>query len=344
MNLKSSLRIKRFFLNPYFIFILCVSIFATVIVSKKTRPDTLTIVHITDTHICNLTSYHPLFVKSREHYGNGVKPLKKFLTTIPKVVSADMVVITGDNIDFYEAETNNGKIMGGQIEQFSQLYDLCPVPLFMVLGDHDIGSYWIDLEEKKHFSQTNVQKAKVAWIRNISCFQNGTYYSRIYKVGKRKYRFIFLDNSYYLNSKHAGDLLDKPQLDWLNDQLNKAHNESIILFMHRSIPVGDTNKDGVHFPTPPDGWPFEDTYEHGLMKILNKTPSIIAAFVGHNHRNIIEDIPFPTGHRITQIETAAFGRNPNNWRIIEVMENNLLIYSTGSRDIEMKIHLKEGKI
>ena len=62
-------------------------------------------------------------------------------------------------------------------------------------------------------------------------------------------------------------------------------------------------------------------------------------FVGHNHENIIEGIPFPSGHKITQIETAAFGQDPNNWRVIKFTENNVLIYAAGGLDIEKKIDL-----
>ncbi len=49
-------------------------------------------------------------------------------------------------IDYNETAVDkpNGEMVGNQVEQFKSLYDLCPVPLHLTLGNHDITTYWID--------------------------------------------------------------------------------------------------------------------------------------------------------------------------------------------------------
>ena len=86
--------------------------------------DVLKILQLTDVHICNLVGYHPAFVASRQHYGNGMEPLSRFLTTMPKQLDVDALIITGDLIDYYEAETAKGTWLSTQIEQFALIYKL----------------------------------------------------------------------------------------------------------------------------------------------------------------------------------------------------------------------------
>ncbi len=53
------------------------------------------------------------------------------------------MVHISDIIDYFEAETSIGAMLGTQIEQFYILYDQCPVSLYMILGNHDISRYRI---------------------------------------------------------------------------------------------------------------------------------------------------------------------------------------------------------
>jgi hypothetical protein len=94
--------------------------------------------------------------------------------------------------------------------------------------------------------------------------------------------------------------------------------------------VGDTNRDGIRFNPPPPGWPFRDTYQRGLMKILNENSSVAALFVGHQHRNVIEDMPFPAGHRITQIQTGNLQVDSDNWRVVTLSEQEIRVSAPGS--------------
>jgi 3',5'-cyclic AMP phosphodiesterase CpdA len=300
--------------------------------------DTLKILHISDTHLCNLDNYQPKFIHARKHYGNGVKPLKTFFNTIPKKQEADAVIITGDIIDFYEAKTPDGEFLATQIEQFYPLFNLCPIPLYMTLGNHDINSYWIaEADTTKRYAQyqLNANKARATWIRNIPCFQNGTYYSRDFRVGTMKYRFIFLDNGYSL--RDSARRIDKTQLDWLIHKIKDAGNQPIVLFMHVYLPVGDKNGDGTYFkPNDPD-WPDAESCSQGLLKVLNENTTIKAIFVGHGHKNVIEQIDFPSGHNIVQCETGGFSSDPNNWRIIKFTETNIMISRPGNGQLAMGV-------
>ncbi len=298
----------------------------------KAGTDTLKVVQITDVHICNLTGYQPEFIKARQHYGEGMEPLKTFFDTVPQDVKANAVIITGDLIDYYEAETEKGPFLDTQIEQFVKLYENCPVPLFLTLGNHDIASYWIEAPDKVASYQFHAQKARACWIRNVASFQEGTYYTRIFNVGQTRYHFIFLDNGYSLGN---GEYLDKPQLDWLNYQVEKAADDPVVIFMHKYLPVRDYNGDGVVFSEKTVLDINSEKCSKGFLKTLNENINIKALFVGHGHNSVSELLPFPAGHQILQTETAGFAQDAGNWRLLKFTENEILVCSTGRVTVEL---------
>lgn len=314
--------------------ILCAICFSYGLADAKAPLDTLTILQITDTHICNLEGYDSTFVTNRQHYGNGVTALRDFFLTKPHELNADAVILTGDNLDFYEAETKSGQLLATQIEQFYPLFASCPVPLLQILGNHDIATYWIDDQLDQKSVQSQVNAARAAWIRNYPCFRNGTYYSRVYDVGKSRYRFIFLDNAYYLNEQSRDNRLDDLQLDWLNVQLKEAKGDYVLIFMHIYLPLGDNNGDGVFFTRNPAPWPTKNDFQNGMLKLLNENPNVLAIIVGHGHRNVIEEFTCPANHRILQVETAGFAQDPNNWRLLKFTEKSVMIYQTGTTVLE----------
>ena len=59
------------------------------------QADTISFIHIADTHICNMAGYHPVIAGSRAHYGDGSLPLIDFFNTVPGKTGADFVVIAG---------------------------------------------------------------------------------------------------------------------------------------------------------------------------------------------------------------------------------------------------------
>lgn len=319
----------------FYCFFLLVGIRPTTVLARPAiKADTLTIMHITDTHICNLKEYHPVFVQKRQQYGNGVESLLHFFATMPVQMKADLVVNTGDNIDFYQATTLSGDMLDTQVEQYARLVELCPVKLFCILGNHDIQQYRIDSDSTYVAQKYNAAQAKAAWIRNIACFRNGTYYSRTYRVGDTSYRLIFLDNSYRAQDQPVPFVMDGVQLEWLNYQLQEFAEDVEILFMHIPLPLEDANKDGNSFSKAPIKLDASSIASNMLLKLLNDYSSVRLLVTGHGHKNIIEDAVFPKGHKLTQIETDAFGQDPQNWRLIKLTEKEILISFPGAANVQ----------
>ena len=292
------------------------------------QPDTLSFLHITDTHIISdLGFYHPGIVEGRKHYGQGNEPLKHFLHAMPEKTSCDFVAITGDLIDFFEGQTGDGKMLGFQAEQFARLIDGSPVPVFATLGNHDIAAYsWP--KNKRESSQKMVGRARATWSKNLECFKNGTYYSRLLEVGGKKYRLIFLDNSYnsFLPEEDiVTPYIDKPQLHWLEDQIQQSGDDTEIIFMH--IPVISANS--------------EDEPACELYSVLAKYPSPRMILAGHNHKNAIRDFSSAENKKITQVQTDAFGRNIENWRLISLTNDKILVSYPGNKDTEIEISIDE---
>jgi len=299
------------------------------------------LVHLTDTHVMNLEDYHPALVERRQHYSSSHLALQNFFRTVPRQVGADAVIVTGDLIDFYEGETITGELQNRQIEFFSRLSDRCPVPLLLTLGNHDITTSWSGLEEGKRATQYQAQKARAVWIRTLPCFSEGTYYSRTYQVGRTSYRLIFLDNGYRVADSPLSGLWDRPQLDWLQDQLRSDTDEVVLLFYHIPLPVSDTNQDSIHFKLPPEGWVANEIAGDGILRVLNDSPAIVAAFTGHGHNNIVEDMPLEDDHTFTQVETGAFARDAANWRFIQLREREVIISAPGGSEVDKRIPIDQ---
>ena len=312
-----------------------VSIAATAAVPS----DTLSFIHITDTHVIfGLTNYHPNIEQKRRHFGDGIKPLEHFFTSVQKNIQPDFMVITGDLIDFFGAEISPGVMVDTQVEQFLRLLDVNYFPVYLTLGNHDIASDFVTVDSYST-SQITAQRARAVWIRNTPCFKDGTYYSRVFKVDTTTYRLIFLDNSYYSRDrKKDGDLpfiIDKPQLYWLEDQMKQSLNDVEIIFMHMPIP------DNYGLSTDALLSDSSKTGSITLFKILDGNPSARLIFMGHNHTNIIKDLSFSDDHKLTQVQTAAFGYDPGNWRLIKLTAGKILISNPGNPQIQIEIPIRK---
>jgi len=308
------------------------------------QSDSFTILHLSDTHVCQLEGAHPRLVEKRQQYNQGFNALRRVLAVLPERVDAEAAAITGDMLDSWEIESPEGKLLTNQVERFAAAASSSPVPLWLTLGNHDIRTHAVSqrvVARKGNPStlQPHAEAARSAWVRRMECFRDGTYYYKDITVGSSAWRLYFLDDGYYLEDDPYGNLWDVAQLYWLENELDKTPERKAILFFHIPLPVADINGDGIHFKKPPEGWPFPDTYQEGIFKILNDHPAVVAAFVGHNHDNIIEDIPFPAGHRVTQVETGAFAVNNDNWRVIEIQEREISISKPGRTDVEKVVQL-----
>jgi len=304
--------------------------------------DTLNVLHTSDLHLLyNQDECHPLLPVRHFVVRSGLDSLTEFFRSVPRQVKADAVVITGDVLDMYEGETKSHKLLANQIEQLRTVNDQCPVPLYLTLGNHDLTKYVVhDTDSTIVESQTSADRARASWIRNIPCFHDGTYYSRIFRVGRTNYHFIFLDNGYSLHDE--GRVIDKVQFDWLKELLSSAGREPVILFFHIYFSVGDINGDGICFKE--HGlldWPTAKQCSDGLLKLVNENPNIKAMVVGHGHSNIFEGIRFPAGQTVYQIETGSVAEGSLNWRLFQFTENRILVTHQGSEQAEITIDLNE---
>ncbi|MGV8136726.1 MAG: metallophosphoesterase family protein [Mangrovibacterium sp.] len=292
------------------------------------QEDTLSFLYITDTHVIfNLDHYHPGIVAARQHYGQGLIPLKQFLHTIPGNLDSKFVVVTGDLIDFYEAATTKGDLLDLQTEQFNRQLSDSPVPLFFTLGNHDIAVYgWQN--DKMISSQRVAARSRANWIRNADCFKEGTYYSRMYTVGGTIYRLIFLDDGYkVVNSDENDDIpyIDQAQLYWLQTELQQSPDDIEIILMH--IPL---SAESVQPGSSCDLYP-----------VLAKNPSTKLILAGHNHKNDAAEFEQAENQKLTQVQTGAFGRDPiNNWRQIRLTKDQIIVSLPGKVENEFVIQAK----
>lgn len=312
-------------------------------VETSAKSDTLKFIHITDPHICNLAGYHPTFVLGRQHYGQGANSLIDFFKSIPKKLQSDFVVITGDIVDFYEGETILGEMVGNQIELSARLLEKCNIPVYLTLGNHDIASYGIDSDSKRIIGhQYNAERARAAWIRNVPCFSNGTYYSKTFQVDTTTYRLIFLDNAYYKPDRITEGphyIISQSQLYWLDNEMNKSETDVEIIFMH--MPLLNAASEDIEPSKNKYLLNLDDTVAIGkvvkssvinsfdLISVLEKHSSARMILTGHLHSSVAHDFHFSNDYSITQVMTGAFARDSRNWRLIQLTSESIIISFSG---------------
>lgn len=317
---KTSLRLRQMFVLFFFL----------VNISVTGQKDTLSFLHITDLHLFfNRENYDPVVVQHREHIRGYLRSntfFEQFLSTVPARTNSDFVIATGDIIDFFDAETPDKNMIDFQIEQFARLSDDYEFPILFVPGNHDIFSFeWGG--DRIIPNQFKTGRARATWIRNFDCFRDGTYYSRVYNLGKTTYRLIFIDDSYYQfpeEEKVVIPYIDKPQLHWLRTELDESEDDIEIILMH--IPLTEQSV----LTMPPNE----------LYSELKQTPSVKLLLSGHHHRNVIRKLPGLSDSELIQVETDALVKTPENWRLIRLTEKNILVSFTGSTDNELVIPIK----
>lgn len=291
------------------------------------QTDTLSFLHITDLHVIfNQGIYQKDLAQSRNHYRQGEVSLRRFLQTMPEKTNSDMVIATGDLVDFFEAETMDGNMLDIQAEWFSNLISDSHIPVFLTLGNHDIFTFNWQNNKLTH-NQNFSGRSRAAWTRNLSCFKNGTYYSKVFQVGQTTYRFIFLDDSFYQflpEDKVDIPYIDKSQLYWLNAQLHESDDDIEIILMH--IPF----KDAVN----------QQGSSNELYSVLSKNPSTKLILAGHYHKNAITDFPSVEVRKIVQVQTGALVQNMENWRRISIAENQIMVSFPGKTENELVIPVK----
>jgi 3',5'-cyclic AMP phosphodiesterase CpdA len=235
------------------------------------------------------------------------------------------VIVTGDLVDFSEGETTGGEMSGWLINQFSKLVKKQKIPLYFTLGNHDIAAYsWNG--KSRVSSQENAEKSRAHWIRSVSCFSDGTFYSRRVNVGKTTYQLIFIDNSYNIVRENESVLvpyISREQQHWLEARFADSPDDVEIVLMH--IPM-NPGMDGF-------------AENNSIYSVVSRQPSLKLLLVGHNHRNEMKEFQNAESH-FYQVQTGAFAQNPENWRLIRLTEDNILVSSPGKTENEWMISVK----
>ncbi|MBF6629385.1 MAG: metallophosphoesterase [Proteiniphilum sp.] len=309
---------------------LLILLFALFCLDGYAQKDTLSFLHITDSHVMfNLENYNKDIVHHREYtrdYKEANNRFRQFMESTPLQTGADMIIATGDMIDFYDAETAGGNVLAYQIEQFARFLGQFDYPLYMTLGNHDVFSYnWG--KGRVVPNQLKTGAARASWIRTFDCFRDGTYYSRIYQIGETTYRLIFLDNAYYQFKKAenvVNPYIDKPQLHWLKAELNASQEDVEIILMH--VPFTEQSA----FP--------ESNNE--LYAALTAVPSVRLILAGHYHKGAIMPFPVAEGNEMIQVGTDALVAGAEKWRLIRLTEKEILVSSMGTKESERTISVK----
>jgi len=286
--------------------------------------DTLSFIHITDLHVIfSQQTYPPQFIESRKNlrqYDQAENRLREFFLTVPLKTKSDMVVATGDLVDFYDINTDSDRRLGIQVEQFAHLLEEYNTPVLLTLGNHDIFSYYWQDDKLTH-TQNAAGKSRAAWSRNLPVFRDGTYYSRLFTVGKTNYHFLFLDNSFYRflpTDTTSVPYMDKSQLYWLNEQLSEAGTDPVIIFMN--------------FPCRDYAGP-ENTGD--LFKVLTGNPAVKLIFAGHFHKNSVTQY-----NETIQVQTGSLAIGAENWRLIKLTEDQIMISTAGVTKPELSVAVK----
>jgi 3',5'-cyclic AMP phosphodiesterase CpdA len=264
--------------------------------------------------------------KNKKNYKESNNTFKQFMATIPEQTSCDMIIVTGDLVDFFDAKTGQGNRFAYHVEQFANFIKEFHYPIYLTLGNHDMFSYnWNG--EKVVANQLQAGRAKATWIRNFDCFRDGTYYSHVYEVGRTTYRLIFLDNGFYKFKKEEGMVnpyIDKAQLHWLQAELDASDDDVEIILMH--IPFTEKS-------TLPES-------NNELYKALIATPSVRLILGGHYHKQDVMWLPSPDTKQTAQVQTGALVSGADKWRQVRLTEEDITVSSMGTTESELIIPVK----
>lgn len=309
---------------------LLILLFALFCLDGYSQKDTLSFLHITDSHLMfNLENYNKDIVHHREYtrdYKEANSRFQQFMETTPDQTGADMIIATGDMIDFHDAKTARGDVLAYQVEQYARYIGQFDHPFYMTLGNHDIFSYnWGN--DRVIPNQFKTGAARAAWIRSFDCFRDGTYYSRIYQVGETTYRLIFLDNAFYQFKKDenvVNPYIDKPQLHWLKSELNASQEDVEIILMH----VPFTGQSAL-----PES-------NNELYAALAAVPSVRLILAGHYHKGSMMEFPVADDSKMIQVGTDALVSGAEKWRLIRLTEEQIQVSSMGNILNEITIPTK----
>jgi 3',5'-cyclic AMP phosphodiesterase CpdA len=283
-------------------------------------------IHVADTHMVYSPGVHPVLFEARKDFHQTIKTLPGDLAMFHRDGLASFVVHTGDIIDAYSYEAAQGPLITHQIEAIAGMLNGAPLPVYAALGNHDILHYGVH-EGKLVQDQSVAGPARASWIRNLSCFRDGTWYSFSRTAGGRLYRFAVLENGFfggrpsYLPQRKPEFRFGMAQTDWLRNLLTQHPDDPFVLVLH----------------VPPADLLLEE-----LLEALGTRKAPVVMLTGHLHAKDhclrIETDALPLHH----VGTPAYVVDRKHWRRLRLYGDRMEVMRTGSSsDILSTIPLAE---
>jgi 3',5'-cyclic AMP phosphodiesterase CpdA len=265
--------------------------------------------HLSDIHIAKFKTAHPGMAKELDPKKDGVAHFFRALETLRRDVAPSFLLITGDLSDAYGYQGANGQMVYGQFEVFKSIFDRSPIPIFPMLGNHDITQYRVAPgKAKADGDQSIAGDARREWRRLIPNFRESTYYAFHKTAGATDYLFLVLDDGDGpgLNAGYVAE-----QLAWIKEQIAAHPQGPIVLAMH--IPL-----QGADF------WP-------GLKPVLADAPNVVLSIAGHKHTDGMDYVDLGS-RKLVEVRTAALFMSDGNWRKMRLREDRIEIFATGRKD------------
>lgn len=216
------------------------------------------------------------------------------ITQINTSGAYDFVIFTGDLI-------NTPKV--SELEKFLEHADNLFYPWYAIDGNHDIS---IDGELTKNKFISMISK------NNSNMSQKRIYYAFTPKKG---YRVICLDSIIDYKITTNGEL-SADELKWLEDELKKYKNETVIICTH--VPIAEPYSSSSHR--------MNNEYEVRRILKLHKNPVIVLQ--GHYHAaRLLQD------GNILYISSPSLVSYPNAFRVVNV--------NTSKNKVKIDVYLKE---
>lgn len=268
----------------------------------------LEFLHLSDIHLADLTAVRPELAEMRASSRDSDVDLRAVLARFGKPPSPGFALLTGDIIDAWCFDGAGGRPVYGQIRLFKSIHDSSRVPLYLVLGNHDIECYrYVPGKPAAVGDQSVAAEARREWSRTFRCFRGGTYYAFRKKVGRTAYRFLVLDNGDVgKNAKYT-----EAQLRWFRKELGRSGRDAIIVAMH--VPFVDRD------------------FFTELKAAIAGNPRVVLVLAGHRHTDGIEDIDVG-GRTLTQVRTPGLRAGQEMWRLIRLFEDRIQVHAAGETE------------
>ncbi|MBM3854785.1 MAG: hypothetical protein FJ399_16805 [Verrucomicrobia bacterium] len=289
-------------------FVLCLPLAGAI--AAPAPPPVVEFLHLTDTHVVDLREVAPPLAAARNHFRQTGAELEKFLAGPSRPPGAEFILVTGDLIDGFSFAAADGRRVFGQIEAFQRATARCRVPLFLLLGNHDITHYGLSAAGKPAADQAVAGEARAAWMAAAPSLRQGTYYGLERQAGERRYVILALDNGYSAAGSNDGGgfRLAHEQQFWLRRQTEMHARATIILALH--VPLAG------------------DSGSQAIKSAVSGARNVALILGGHNHKDGLEDVALGESTAV-QVRTAAFGYGVNNWRRVRLHPDRIEVFATG---------------